>query len=162
MPGVGSFFAGPPPSPTRAARSPARRDIFKRMLLEVNSRLTGGVTILDLVGQATAGAGADSLRNEMMEAFNHSSRYILLNCEQLAYADSSAMGEIMSAYSSIVRGGGVVKLLRPHKRMRQLLEITKLDWVFEILDNERSAVASFNSASAVRSQNAMNAFLKDD
>lgn len=96
-----------------------------------------------------------------MEAFQHASRFIVLNCEQLSYADSSALGEMLSAYSSIVRRGGMVKLLRPDKRMMHLLQITNLVIVFEIFDDERKAVASFNAASVVQSQQMMNAFLKD-
>ncbi|MBY0508064.1 MAG: cation diffusion facilitator family transporter [Bryobacteraceae bacterium] len=135
--------------------------IVDRMLLEVNRRLNGGVTVLDLTGQVRAGAGADSLRNHMMEAFQHSSRYLLLNGENLSYADSASLGEMVYAYASIVRGGGIVKLLRPHPRLRQLLTLTNLDRVFEVFEDERAAVASFNSGNAARSQQAIDAFLRD-
>ena len=131
------------------------------MLLGVNTRLTGGVAVLDLIGRATAGAEADSLRDHMMAAFKNSSRYILLNCEELAFVDSSAIGEMVFAYTSIVRGGGMVKLLRPHKRVRQVLEITHLEKVFEILEDEGRAVASFSAASAARSRQALDSLLTD-
>lgn len=128
------------------------------MLLEVNSRLTGGVAVLDLVGRVTFGEEADSLRNHIMEAFQHSSRFIVLNCERLSYADSAALGELVSSYSSIVRRGGMMKLLRPHKRLLHLIEITHLDEVFEILDDESKAVAGFNTASVTQNRQTMDAF----
>lgn len=131
------------------------------MKLVIDARLTSGVVILDLMGRATAGAEADMLRTQMLNAFQHSSRHIVLNCEELAYVDSSAIGEMVAAYSSIVRGGGMVRLVHPHKRMLELLRITHLDRVFETFDNEAKAIASFNNAGGARSQQAMSAFLKD-
>ena len=136
-------------------------DTFGHMLLDVNTRLISGIAILDVAGHVSAGAEADSLRNHLIEAFRQSSKYILLNCEELSYADSSALGELMNAYSTIVRGGGMLKLLRPHKRVRQLLQITHLDRVFEVLEDEGRAVASFNSASVARGQQSLKAFLQD-
>ena len=128
------------------------------MLLEVSQRLSGGVAILDLVGRVTIGQDADSLRIHMMDAFK-TSHYVLLNCEKVTFADSSGIGEMVAAYSSILREGGVVKLLNPHKRMRYLLEVTNLDKVFEILDDEGKAVASFNAANSAPGQQGMNEFL---
>ena len=128
------------------------------MLLEVNSRLTGGVAVLDLVGRVTFGEEADSLRNHIMEAFQHSSRFIVLNCERLSYADSAALGELVSSYSSIVRRGGMMKLLRPHQRLMHLIEITHHNEVCEILDDESKAVAGFNTASVTQNRQTMDAF----
>ena len=139
----------------------AARDIVEPMSLEVNRRLTGGVTILDLIGNVTAGAEADVLRTHIMDAFQQSSKHILLNCEQLDYADSSGIGEILRAYASIARDGGMMKLLRPHRRILELLAITHLDKVFEVIDDERLAVGSFNTASQLKNQQTMTAFLKD-
>ena len=113
------------------------------MLLEVKSRMSGGVAILDLVGRITIGGEANSLRAHIMEAFEHSSKHILLNCEQVAYIDSSGIGELVAAHSSITHGGGRLKLLRPPARLKGLLEMTSLDKLFEILDDEGQAVASF-------------------
>ena len=131
------------------------------MLFDAKTRMNGGVAVIDLQGRATLGAEADALRTKMLQAFQHSSRYVLLNCDQLAYTDSAAIGELMAAYSTITRGGGMVKLLRPHPRMKTLLEVTGLDRVFEIFDDEGKAVGSFTTANIARSQQAMSEFLKD-
>jgi anti-anti-sigma factor len=130
------------------------------MALEINRRMTSGVAVLDVIGQVTAGAEADSLRNHLMETLLNSSKYILLNCEQLTKADSSALGEMMEAYSRIVKEGGMLKLLRPQPRLLHLLEMTNLDKVFEIHQDERQAAASFSSSSAARTQQSMTSFLK--
>lgn len=112
------------------------------MLLEVKSRMCGGVVILDLVGRITLGTEANSLRTHIMEAFQHSSKYILLNCEQVAYIDSSGIGELVAARASVLQGGGMLKLLRPPARLKGLLEMTSLDKLFEIFDDETLAVAA--------------------
>ena len=132
------------------------------MLLEVKSRMSGGVAILDLVGRITIGTEANSLRTHIMEAFQHSSRYILLNCDQVAYIDSSGIGELVAAHSAILHGGGMLKLLRPPVRLKGLLEMTSLDKLFEIVDDERKAIASFSSASVAKSQHTLGAFLDDE
>ena len=130
------------------------------MLLAIKRRMTAGVAILDVIGPVTAGAEADALRNHLMDALQDASKYILLNCEQLTKADSSALGEMMQAYSHIVKEGGMLKLLRPQPRLRHLLEMTNLDNIFEIHEDEGKAAASFSSASAAKTQQTMNSFLK--
>ncbi len=132
------------------------------MLLEVKSRMSGGVAILDIVGRITIGTEANSLRSHILEAFQHSSKYVLLNCEQVAYIDSSGIGELVAAHSSILHGGGMVKLLNPPVRLRGLLEMTSLDKLFEIVDDERKAIASFSSAGVAKSNQTLSAFLDDE
>jgi anti-sigma B factor antagonist len=130
------------------------------MQLEIIRRMTAGVAVLDVIGQVTAGAEADALRDNLMDALHHSSKYILLNCEQLTKADSSALGEMMQAYSNIVKVGGMLKLLRPQPRFCHLLEMTNLDSVFEVHEDERKAAASFSFSSVAKTQQTMNSFLK--
>ena len=59
------------------------------------------------------------------------------------YIDSSGIGELVSAYTSVRNQGGELKLLNLTKKVHDLLQITKLYTVFDIYDDEASAIASY-------------------
>jgi anti-sigma B factor antagonist len=68
---------------------------------------------------------------------------ILLNLGDVGYIDSSGIGELMSTYTTVTTNGGQMKLLRLTKRIHELLTITKLLTVFQVFDNEKTALDSF-------------------
>lgn len=104
-----------------------------------------GVTIVDVSGRITLGPEAESLRRALLSTFEAGNRCILLNLEKIAYADSSGLGDLVAAYSAITRRGGIFKLLRPSPRVQEVLAITHMDSLFEICDEEQSAVTSFRA-----------------
>jgi anti-sigma B factor antagonist len=59
------------------------------------------------------------------------------------YIDSSGIGELVSAYTTVRNQGGNLKLLSLNKRIQDLLQITKLYTVFECHDDEAAALRSF-------------------
>ena len=69
-----------------------------------------------------------------------------MNLADVNYIDSSGIGELMSAYTSVRNQGGEVKLLHLTKKVHDLLQITKLYTVFDIRDDEAHAIAAFASA----------------
>ena len=68
---------------------------------------------------------------------------ILLNLDNISYIDSSGIGELVSAFTSVKKSGGELKLLNLTKKVHDLLQITKLYTVFDIKDDEASAIASY-------------------
>ena len=70
---------------------------------------------------------------------------ILLNLGDVTYIDSIGVGELVSAYTSVRNQGGELKLLHLTKKVRTVLEITRLYTVFHVLDDEAEAIAAFNS-----------------
>jgi anti-sigma B factor antagonist len=69
---------------------------------------------------------------------------ILLNLGNVTYIDSSGIGELVSAFTSVRNQSGELKLLNLTKKVHDLLQITKLYTVFDIQDDEASAIAAFN------------------
>jgi anti-sigma B factor antagonist len=69
---------------------------------------------------------------------------ILLNLADVSYIDSSGIGEMVSGFTTITNGGGKLKLLNLNKRVKDLLQITKLYTVFDAYEDEAAAVRSFN------------------
>jgi anti-sigma B factor antagonist len=69
-----------------------------------------------------------------------------LNFRDVDYIDSSGLGELVSAFTSIRSQGGELKLLNLSKRVRSLLQITRLLTVFDVTDDEATSVKSFSPA----------------
>jgi anti-sigma B factor antagonist len=114
--------------------------------MKVNTRQVDGVTILDLSGRITLGEGSVQLRDVVRDLLSKGNSQFLVNLADVNYIDSSGIGELMSAYTSVRNQGGEVKLLHLTKKVHDLLQITKLYTVFDIRDDEAHAIAAFASA----------------
>jgi len=112
--------------------------------MRISTREHQGVTILELKGKITIGGGDLALRQAMQEALAAGSISILVNLKKASAIDSSGMGELMAAFTSITNRGGSLKLLHLPSRIQDVLGITQLITVFEVFDDEEEAVASFN------------------
>jgi anti-sigma B factor antagonist len=132
------------------------------MSIEVNLRQISGITIFDISGRMVAGAQGETLREILLRAYERGNRWMLLNCEDLREVDSAGVGELVGAYATIVRRGGVLKLLNPTPRLEDLLALTGLDALFDIHDDELIAVASFNSAGSARAKQKLTDYLDRD
>jgi anti-sigma B factor antagonist len=111
--------------------------------MKVAIRQVDGITILDLSGRITLGEGSITLRDSVRDVLAKGSKKILLNLGQITYIDSSGIGELVSAFTSVKNAGGELKLLNLTQKVHDLLQITKLYTVFDIWDNEASAITAF-------------------
>jgi len=116
------------------------------MKMTASTRLVGGVTIVDLTGRIVLGEGSAGLRDLLRDLVREGIKKILLNLRNVDYIDSSGLGELVSAFTSMRSQGGELKLLNLTKRVRALLQITKLLTVFDITDDEATSVKSFSPA----------------
>jgi anti-sigma B factor antagonist len=114
--------------------------------MKVNTRQVDGITILDLSGRITLGEGSVQLRDAVRDLLAKGSKLILLNLADVNYIDSSGIGELVSAYTTVRNQGGELKLLNLTKKVHDLLQITKLYTVFDVKDDEASAIASYARA----------------
>jgi len=111
--------------------------------MKTSSRQVDGITILDLSGRITLGEGSVVLREAVKELSAKGQKQILLNLGNVTYIDSSGIGELVGAFTSIRNAGGDLKLLNLTKKVHDLLQITKLYTVFDVWDDEASAISSF-------------------
>ena len=117
------------------------------MSMKASTRQVDGVTIVDLSGRITLGEGSVVLRDTVKDLLGKGQKKILLNLGDVSYIDSSGIGELVSAFTSVRNQGGELKLLHLTKRVQDLLQITKLYTVFDVKDDEASAIAAFGSQS---------------
>ena len=113
------------------------------MTLKANTRQVDGVTIVDLSGRITLGEGSVKLRESVRDLVGKGRTKILLNLGDVTYIDSSGIGELVSAFTTVRNQGGELKLLNLTKKVHDLLQITKLYTVFDIKNDEAAAVQSF-------------------
>ena len=108
----------------------------------------GGVTIVDISGRIVLGEESAALRNLVGELLDKGHKKILFNLGDVDYIDSSGLGHLVSAFSSVQKQGGELKLLNLTKKVQDVMQITRLYTVFDITDDEAAAVKSFAPSSA--------------
>src|SRR5881275_2763659 len=111
--------------------------------MKLSTRQVDGVTIVDCSGRITLGEGSVMMRDTVRDLLSKGNKKIVLNLGDVNYIDSSGIGELVSAFTTVTNGGGQLKLLNLTKKIQELLSITKLLTVFQVFNDEKSAIASF-------------------
>ena len=111
--------------------------------MKASTRQVEGITIVDLSGRITLGEGSVVLRDTVKELLGKGQKKILLNLADVSYIDSSGIGELVSAFTSVRNQGGELKLLHLTKKVHDLLQITKLYTVFDVKDDEAAAITAY-------------------
>ncbi len=116
------------------------------MSLKWGVRQAGNVVILDMSGRITLGEAVGTLRDEIRDLLTNDQKNILLNLAEVSHIDSSGLGELVGAFATVTNRGGRLKLLNLQKRIRDLMQITKLTSVFESFTDEKAALQSFQGS----------------
>ena len=113
------------------------------MTMKASNRQVDGITVVDLSGRITLGEGSVVLRDTVRDLLAKGEKRLLLNLGEVTYIDSSGIGELVSAFTTVRNQGGELKLLNLTKKVHDLLQITKLYTVFDVKDDEANAVKAF-------------------
>jgi len=113
------------------------------MVLHATHRDAGPVTVIDFSGRITLGEGSALLRKTVRGLLDDKRNQLLLNLGDVDYIDSSGIGELVSAFTTVKNQGGEMKLLNLTRKVKDLLQITKLYTVFEVHSDEGTALRSF-------------------
>jgi anti-sigma B factor antagonist len=111
--------------------------------MKATVRQVEGVVVVDLSGRIKLGEGSSILRDTVKDLLSKGQKHILLNLGDISYIDSSGIGELVAAFTSVRNQGGELKLLHLTRKITDLLQITKLYTVFDVRDDEAEAVAAF-------------------
>lgn len=110
--------------------------------MQIQSRKQGDILILDLDGKMTISAGS-AAHDAITQALQAGEKKILLDLAGVTTLDSSGVGELMAAYASAKNRGAALKLLQLAPRVGEVLKVTQLIGFFEIFEDEKLALASF-------------------
>ena len=111
--------------------------------MKAKVRQIGKVAVVDLSGKITIGAGDVQLRESVVELLEKGDRNILLNLERVSYMDSAGIGELVACYKRAKEREGVVKLVNPTGKVYDLLQLTKLEEIFDVYRDEKEALVAF-------------------
>jgi anti-anti-sigma factor len=111
--------------------------------LQISTRESGDVTILDLRGRATIGDDSDVLIGHLNKLVATGVPKLLLNLMDVTQLDSSGISAIVGTYVSLGRQGGSLKLLCPRGRVRAVLRVVRLPEIIPTFEDETQALASF-------------------
>ena len=115
------------------------------MPLKITQRGVSEVVILDLIGRLWI---LDlPLRDLTNRLLTEGKRNFVLNIAGVDYVDSSGLGQLVTIWTSVRSKGGHLIVLSPTQRVERLLEITRLNTVFEVLNTETEAVQKAQTAS---------------
>jgi len=113
------------------------------LTLQGTCREVGDIAVVDFSGKITLGEGSATLRKLVRDLVDNGRRKILLNLADVDYIDSSGIGELVGAYTTVRGASGELKLVYLTKRVRDIIQITRLFTVFDVQPDEASAVRSF-------------------
>jgi anti-sigma B factor antagonist len=116
--------------------------------MNTSTRQAGDVTIVDISGRIVLGEESAALRDLVCDLLSKGHKQILLNLGDVNYIDSSGLGSLVSAFTSVRKQRGELKLLNLTNKVSDLLQITKLYTVFDVMNDEALAVKSFGQSTA--------------
>lgn len=111
--------------------------------MKINTRDADGVRIIELQGKITIGAGDTQLRDVIIKSVEEGQKNILLDMGGVTTLDSSGIGELVGSYTTVTNRGGKLKLLHLPSKISDLLQVTQLITVFEVYEDEKTAISSF-------------------
>ena len=118
------------------------------MSLPVPSRNVSDVVILDVPHKFWL--HSVRLRDHIRGMLNNGVRAFVLNLENVDYVDSMAIGQLVSVWTIARDNGARVTLLKPSRRVQIALQLTRLDDVFQVFDDEAEAVSGSRESGPAR------------
>ena len=114
------------------------------MALSIETREVGKVSILDVSGRIVLGDEIHTLRDAVRALIGRDRKKIILNLADVDYIDSSGVGQLVGSFTAVRNAGGELKLMNLTQKVHDVLHVTKLYTVFDIKDDEFTAVKSFD------------------
>lgn len=111
--------------------------------MKIKERSSGDVTVLDLSGKIMGGDDFDLFDGTIKKLVSEGKVDIVLNMSKVKWINSTGLGLMVSAYSSLVKNGGRMKIAEVSDRIDNILHVTQLELIFETFDEEAAAIASF-------------------
>jgi len=90
------------------------------------------------------GESKEKFAQVMDELLSEKNVNVLVNFSGINYVDSTGIGEMVGYLNKFVESNRQLKILKPHDRVLKLLQITKLDSMFEIYQDEEEGLKSFS------------------
>lgn len=111
----------------------------------MNVRHVSGVAIVAPHGWLMGDENTDELVKTCRDLLEGGNRSLILDLGDVNHMNSIAIGHVVGLHTSYAGRGGAMRLCNLTTRIQNILVITKLGMVFEVYENERAALASFQA-----------------
>jgi anti-anti-sigma factor len=111
--------------------------------LQISSRVSDDVTILDLRGRLTIDRGSQLLSSHLQRLIASGVSKLLLNLADLTQIDSTGINSIVRIYLALRGRGGDLKLQRPSGRVLEAFKVMHVAEIIPSFEDETQALASF-------------------
>jgi anti-sigma B factor antagonist len=111
--------------------------------MQLTTREDGRVTIVAVAGDLVSGEPEAAFAKAVARLLEQGHVQLLVDLQGLKFLDSSGLGALVRAYTGSKKAGGQAKLVHVGPHARKLLQMTRLDTLFEIHDDMPRAVSSF-------------------
>ena len=115
--------------------------------MAISKRKDGEITVLEVSGPVTIGRGDVLVRESVQEALAGGEHLLLLDLYGVNALDSSGVGELMAAYTSVTNRGGKLKLARLSPKVASVLQVTRLAGVLDSYPTQAEALVAFSQES---------------
>jgi anti-sigma B factor antagonist len=118
------------------------------MYLSIRTFKERHVIVVALEGNITLGEASGDLRDAIKDLLAAGEKNIVLDLAEVSYIDSAGLGELIGAWVSCARAGAALRLLHLQRRVKGLMQVTRLLTVFECFEDREEAIHSFEPATA--------------
>ncbi len=107
----------------------------------LSTRYAGRVAIIDVHGSLTLSPATNRMSRRIESLLSAKlPTGLILNLAEVPMIDSAGLGELMKIHTFATRHGMKIALLKAKPRIVEVLEVTRLDGLLPICDDEASAL----------------------
>jgi len=103
------------------------------------SKLDPETQLVCFQGRITFGWETENCRQKMKDLLTQGTKGFIFDLEKVEYVDSAGIGFLVSCLITLRQGGARLKLASPPERIRHVLEITRLDTIFQVCESREEA-----------------------
>jgi anti-sigma B factor antagonist len=118
------------------------------MALSLDTRRVRDITFVKCAGRIAEGADCFALQRQIEHVLPREAK-VVLDCSALESIDSSGLGLLIRWLTRTQTLGGNLVLYAVQPRVREVLRVTRLALLFELVDTEAAAVDAFQRRTAV-------------
>ncbi len=113
--------------------------------MDIKVRKTGTAAILDLKGPLKMGEAEQAFKEQVSQLMEAGTKNLAINLADVPELDSSGIGALVRAHTSVKSAGGTCRFFGATKRIKGILHMVRLDSVLEVVEDEAAALGSTES-----------------
>jgi anti-sigma B factor antagonist len=118
---------------------------MKGSIMKIQEEIKGKVLVLKLDGELMGGDELKPFQERIYKSIREGMTRVIVDMAQVKWMNSSGLGVLMAALTSLRSSEGDLKLANVPDRVKRPIQITKLDQVLQMFDSQEAAEKSFEA-----------------